>query len=412
MNLVDSAAHRTRTLWLVGILHAFTHVYQVVLLPAYFLIQKDFALESVDQATLLVTVMMLAYFGPSYFLGVLADRYSRKQLLAWGLALNAAGFIALSLANSYPLAILCVAISGIGGCFYHPAATALIAQLYPKGTGKALGLVGIGAGLGFFIGPLYAGWRAAISGWRAPVLELGIAGLLMAIIFAWLAEEHQRPETGNHQPSMVKVPMFPTGTLWLLFISASFAFSLRDFTGSSMGSLGSLYLQQAHSLDLRTTGATISAIFLAAALSNPIFGKLSDHGRYTWTMIVLIIASILVISFPYLPVSWAGVGLFCYGFFFMASYPTVEAALMESVPNEVRGRVFGFFITIGGFVGNLAHWLMGEWVHRLGPNATNPAAYRPIYWLLGGLVIASTLGLLFLSKLKKREMEILPPLSH
>ena len=84
--------HRNRTLWLTGLLHAFTHVYQVALMPLYLLIQRDFKFASVGQATLLLTVMMAACFGPSYPIGVLADKLDRKKLLGFGLALNGLGF--------------------------------------------------------------------------------------------------------------------------------------------------------------------------------------------------------------------------------------------------------------------------------------------------------------------------------
>src|SRR3954468_20740486 len=159
------AHHEIRTLWLCGVLHAFTHLYQVALLPLYFLIQKDLRLAGVEGATLLVTVMMAAYYLPSYYMGGLADHWNKRKLLAWGLALNGLGFVALSQARSYPVALLCVIISGIGGSTYHPAATALIAHLFPQKTGKALGLLGIGASVGFFVGPYYAGLRAATVGW-------------------------------------------------------------------------------------------------------------------------------------------------------------------------------------------------------------------------------------------------------
>ena len=91
-----SERHKTRTLWLCGALHAFTHVYHVALLPLYLRIQQDLNLGSVEQATLLVTVLGLAYFVPSYPLGALADRMSRKKLLAAGLAINGLGFVMLS----------------------------------------------------------------------------------------------------------------------------------------------------------------------------------------------------------------------------------------------------------------------------------------------------------------------------
>src|SRR2546426_12718322 len=93
--------HKTRTLWLCGILHAFTHIYQVALMPLYLLIQRDLKLASVEQATLLLTLMMLAYFLPSYGMGVLADRLSRKKLLAAGLAINGLGYIGLGFAQNY-----------------------------------------------------------------------------------------------------------------------------------------------------------------------------------------------------------------------------------------------------------------------------------------------------------------------
>ncbi len=71
--------HRTRTLWLTGILHGFTHLYQVALLPLYLQIQQDLQLAGVEKATLLVTIMFAAYFIPSYPMGILADKLSRKK---------------------------------------------------------------------------------------------------------------------------------------------------------------------------------------------------------------------------------------------------------------------------------------------------------------------------------------------
>src|SRR5438552_10601117 len=96
--------------------------------------------------------MMLAYFVPSYGMGVLADRFSRKKLLVVGLAINGLGYVGLAFAPAYGWALACVTIAGLGGSFFHPAATSMVARLFPSNTGKALGLVGVGASIGFFIG--------------------------------------------------------------------------------------------------------------------------------------------------------------------------------------------------------------------------------------------------------------------
>lgn len=394
-------SHSRRTLFLATVLHAFTHVYQVALLPLYLPIQRDFQLPDVGRATLLVTVLMIAYFLPSYPLGALADRVSRKKLLGLGLAINGAGFIGLSMAPNYATALWCVIIAGFGGSFYHPAATAMVARLYPAGTGRALGILGMGASVGFFLGPIYCGWRAAASGWRAPVLELGILGIAGAIVFALLAREETVQEVQPSQNHHIGT-LFPTQALWLLFVSSALAFSMRDFVGSSMGSLGSLFLQKAHGMDVRSTGIALSVI-IASLPSNPLFGGLSDRGRFRWAFVLLVLAALMVGIFPHLPRAGVIPAFILYGFLFMATYPVVEAALMESVPDAVRGRVFGFFITIGGLLGNLSHWVVGKWVEGLGPSVDSPKSFYSAYLFLACMVLLSTLGLLCLSAIRKRE---------
>jgi len=411
----QSSESHFRTLALVSLLHAFTHIYQVALMPLYLPIQRDFNLGSVGSATFLVTLMMLAYFLPSYPMGVLADRYSRKKLLGLGLAINGLGFVGLALAPSYPVALASMVVAGFGGSFFHPAATALIARLFPVNTGRALGIIGIGAGAGFFLGPIYAGWRAAQTGdWRTPVLELGAAGMVGAGLFLWLAED---TPTVVHSPRGARPEqLFTSGSAALLFLAAALAFSLRDFAGSSMGSLGSLFLQNAHGFTIQQTGVTLSGIFLATVISNPLFGHLSDRGRKRWTFFVHGAAAVLVFVFPHLPGGGSNLfffALMAYGFFFMASYPIVEAGVMQAVHDSVRGRAFGLWITVGGLIGSLSHWLVGHWVEGFGTQATQPDAYFRVYAMLAVLLMLSAAGLFCLDGVRRREhseaIESAPP---
>lgn len=403
------AHHKTRTLWLVSLLHGFTHLYHVALMPLYLLMQRDFGFASVGRATSLVTVLMLAYFVPSFALGVLADRWNRRKLLGWGLAINGLGFVGLALSPNYACAVASVILAGVGGSFYHPAATAMLARLFPVNTGRALGIAGIGASIGFFCGPLFTGWRAAAleaargaAAWRVPVLELGVAGLVAAALFAWFSDDgpSAAPEPARACPP---VPMFPTGALWGWFLAAAFLFSLRDFSAGSMCSLSSLFLQQAHDYDTGRAGFALSWIFLAGVISNPLFGHLSDRGRKRWITAVLLAAAMIAVAVPHLPAGWAVPVFFAYGFFFNANFPMVEAELMQSVPDEVRGRVVGLFMTIGGFFGNLSHWVIGDAVRRMGDGAHRPASYAFLYLALAGLMLAALVGLPCLHALRRRE---------
>lgn len=400
---MSATNHRSRTLALATMLHAFTHIYQMALTPLFLLIQQGFRRETIGDATLLLTLMLVAYFLPSYAMGILADRFSRKKLLSIGLAINALGFVGLALAPTYSLAVVSVIVAGVGGSFFHPAATAMVAQLYPGKAGRALGLLGIGASIGFFVGPFYAGWRAKMAhDWRAPVLELGIAGLVAAALFFWLVEEHRESVSDAH-PARPKEPMFPSGMLWLMFLLAAAFFFLRDFTGSSMSTVGSLFLQKVRAFDVDRTGLTISFIFLASAISNPLFGHLSDQHRMKWAAVLTVISAGFVAAFPFVPNGWIIPALLGYGFFFMATYPIVEAALMESVPNAVRGRVFGLFITIGGLLGNLSHWIDGRWVESFGARIHEHGPYYKLYSTLAVLLLGSLIGLPCLRAIRRRE---------
>jgi len=170
-----------------------------------------------------------------------------------------------------------------------------------------------------------------------------------------------------------------------------------------MGSLTSLFLQKAHDYDPTWTGLALSGIYVAATISNPLFGTLSDGGRKRWITLALVVAAVMVALFPHIPWRWTLPVLVVYGFFFMASYPMTEAALMESVPDAVRGRVFGIFVMGGGVIGNLSHWAVGAKVKQLGDSAHSVQAYFSIYSVVALLMLVSLLGLLCLRAIQRRE---------
>ncbi|KAB2660636.1 MAG: MFS transporter [Verrucomicrobia bacterium] len=383
------------------LLHAWTHAYGVALLPLYLPMARDLGLPGLDRATLLVTLMMGAYFGPSYAMGVLADRVGRKPLLVWGLVANALGFVLLSRAGSFGSAAVAVVLAGLGGSTFHPAATALVARLFPVASGRAFGWFGVGASLGFFVGPLYSGWRAEAVGWRQAVLEMGIGGLVTAAGFAWRFAEPPKAvaHPGASGPGATRGATRAAMPLGLLALLATL-FALRDFGGAGNGTLSSLYLQKVHGDSVAASGRVLSLVFLASAVSNPLFGHWSERSRMRWAAVLLPIAALVLAALPWVPRAAFPGTLMAFGFFFMATYPIVDAALMDAVPDAVRGRVFGLFITVGGLVGNAAHWTMGLWVEGLGGGMGRAAAYRPLFALLASGVAAAMLALPLLHRLR------------
>ena len=386
-----ASARRGRILAFCAVLHGFTHLYNVALIPLYVRIEQDLGLASLAQATFLMTAMMTAYFLPSYPVGAAIERIGRRRALGWGLVVNGIGFVILSQARSYEAALAGAAVAGFGGSFYHPAATAWIAQLYPTRPGRALGVAGVGANAGFFLGPVYAGWRADAAGWRAPVLELGLLGTAVAFLFLALTrEEGDGVSSGRRAVAPTERSAAPSApaALWLWVAATAAALSLRDFAGCAAASGGSLLLARGHHFSAGATGLILSAVYLAGMIANPLFGALGDRNPLRWLGGLLAASALAVAALPFLKGAWAPIGFFLFGLVFMGNYPVTEGLLMRSVPSTAQSRVMGLFIAIAGPLGNLGHWWAG-WVAERLPRGNAPNGYWPLFLGCALLILAS-----------------------
>src|SRR5690606_24758734 len=133
----------------------------------------------------------------SYAAGMLADRFDRRWLLGIGLIGNAVAILGMGLVRQYEALMALGVMAGLFGTLFHPCANALIPAHYPKKAGLAIGVMGAGAGLGFFLGPQFAGWRAttatwewgAVADWQKPLVEFGAIGIVCGVLFILTARE-------------------------------------------------------------------------------------------------------------------------------------------------------------------------------------------------------------------------------
>src|SRR5215217_7020550 len=300
------------TLALCTILHAFTHAYGTILVPLYLLIVADLKLGGVKAASLVVTVYGLVYCLVSYAAGVLADRSDRRFLLGVGLLGNAAAMILMGVTRRYDVLLLLGVVAGLFGALFHPSANALVSAHYPRNPGMAIGLLAVGSGVGFFLGPQYAGWRAEeahwqiggamIADWQRPLMEAGGAGLVFSILFLLVAREAERRVTapkvrldsisgngnGNGNPADGVVvttvtnppkarPLGPHTRRRMLGVSLTLM--CRDFAGVASLTLASIYLQKAHSLSTKRTGFSVGSMMLIGVIVNPLCVYLSPGRR-------------------------------------------------------------------------------------------------------------------------------------
>jgi MFS family permease len=102
---------------------------------------------------------------------------------------------------------------------------------------------------------------------------------------------------------------------------------------------------------------------------------------------ILIGGGIAVAVTPLFPVQYVLPALMTFMTFQLASYAVSDAAMLERVPADIRGRVVGIFLLIAGTFSSTAPYVMGWCTDRLGERATQPLAYLPIFVGLGVMML-------------------------
>ena len=172
-------------------------------------IQRELGISDADISFLYGTAFAVFYAVFGIPLGRLADVWTRRSLIALGLAVWS-GMTALSgTARSFvSLAAYRVGV-GIGEASASPAAFSLLGDWFsPRMRGFALAVyssgVYIGAGIGIFLGGwIVDGWQVlypeggapfGLAGWQVAFFAVGVPGLLLAL-WVWTLREPRRGQS-------------------------------------------------------------------------------------------------------------------------------------------------------------------------------------------------------------------------
>jgi EmrB/QacA subfamily drug resistance transporter len=141
----------------------------------------------VDAYTLaLATVVLTA--------GSLADRFGRRRLFAWGMAVFTVTSLWCAVATSIGELDAARAVQGIGAAMMFASSLAVLADAFPGSAERARAFAMYGATIGasFAIGPLVGGVLTSYVTWRAVFfvnVPLGIAAI--AATYAWVRESRE-----------------------------------------------------------------------------------------------------------------------------------------------------------------------------------------------------------------------------
>jgi MFS transporter, Spinster family, sphingosine-1-phosphate transporter len=185
----------------------------------------DIALEANWGTILALFKWVYAFLSPIG--GYLADRYSRRHVIAGSLLVWSAVTWTTGHVTTYEQLLATRALMGISEAFYIPAALALIADFHTGGTrSRAVGLHQMGIYVGVIIGG-FGGYVADHPGlgWRVAFDACGIAGIAYAVPLFFLLRNPVRPADAPHRPTTS-----PLGALRELLGNGSFILLVLYFT--------------------------------------------------------------------------------------------------------------------------------------------------------------------------------------
>jgi MFS family permease len=171
-------------------------------------VRKEFSLTD-TQIGALNTAFTLLYGIVGLPLGRLADKLSRKKLLAIGITVWAALTASVRWVNSYPSLVFTRLGVGIGEATAAPTATSWIGDLYPpERRSKPLALFMLGVPVGGALSLFFSGSIAQRFGWRAAMVAAAAPALLLVPLLLTLGE----PARGASEPGL-KTPA-GGGSMW------------------------------------------------------------------------------------------------------------------------------------------------------------------------------------------------------
>ena len=344
-----------------------------------------------------LTAFVIVYMLTSPFFGSLADRMSRKVLIAIGVAIWSLATAAGALASGIVTFILARALVGVGEAAYATIAPSLISDFYPPDKRNRIltifyVAIPVGSALGFVLG----GLTGNAFGWRAAFLICGLPGLLAA----GRALMIQEPKRGALDP--VPAPAVPSwpDALRILRASAPYVTAVAGYIAVTWASGAvadwySTFLVRHRQWDLaQATGVTGLAAVVGGLGGTITGGLLADRLKTTFrspyfavcclSMIPATICMVLALLVrPYALI--LGLIVLAQFFFWFYNGP-INAIIVNSVPAAMRARAVAMSILMIHLLGDaISPTIVGVISDRTGA-LVNGLALVPVFMGIGALI--------------------------
>jgi MFS family permease len=344
--LTSSAADSRRRLS-IGFLnwaHALDHF--VILIYPTVVIELEVAYKgSYAQLIALSTASFVAFGLFSLPAGWLADRWSRRNMIAafyggCGLALIAAG-----LAPSLEVLAVALFALGIFAAIYHPVGTAMVIESAVQ-RGRTVAFNGVCGNLGVSLAAGVTALLTATLSWRGAFLVPGVVCLATVPLYLWLVPDERRHKSARNASPEVGVSTAVAAMLFGLFVVVALSAGLVFNTLSV--ALPKIVDERIPGISLLAVGGLTTAVFICGAIAQLTVGRLVE--RFP---IHILFAAMAILQF--VGVVWtvyaSGVTLlFALAFTMAAIYGQItvnDLVIARYTADAWRGRVYAvrYFLT-------------------------------------------------------------------
>ena len=357
--------------------HTLEHMYGrgfLVLIPAIYVAM---GLNPI-QAGLLDGVRQLAGGATSMTGGFFVDifQHRRAQVLTLSLALIGIGYLLVSIAPSYALILVALAIASAGTAMWHPPALGLLAQRFPERRGLFISMHRSTGNLGDWIGPLIVGvllggaagewwgsgwwpwdwsvdWRWIVGG-GAPVMLV-----LSTAIFVLLRNVDGPALPGVDYKAKIKtqirsmVDSFRGTGMWSIFTVSA----VRGMGDRSLLWVIPFYLKEDLGYGNIAVAVHVALLAIPGIITGPLFGTLSDRiGRKWITMFIMGVTGVITLAIVMMGGGWGmTVMIFMFGvFIFTVNSMTQAAAIDVAEGKGLEGSFIGLMWGSNAFFGAMA----------------------------------------------------------
>jgi FSR family fosmidomycin resistance protein-like MFS transporter len=266
MNVPGSSASARRdiqVIGLVGVAHATSHFFHLLLVPLFPWLKQAFGLSYAELGLLMSIFFVVSGTGQA-LAGFVVDRIGGWRVLLAGLALLALAAFGFALSRSYATMMLFAGIAGLGNSVFHPADfTILNRRVSAQRIAHAFSAHGVLGTLGWASAPIFLAGIAALAGWRAAMASAGALALAV-LLLVFLTRELLDGEPGRAETSKAAVRGHALAFLRLPGVWMCFAFFF--ITSLSLGgiqSFASSALAELYNLPVALALSAISVYMVA-----------------------------------------------------------------------------------------------------------------------------------------------------